>query len=221
MTFLQREALLTMRGAHAGEWVKTFAAFAGLSTGTSAAGTRPLTHKSDASTAVERRPSPTQASQLQARVRPHPARTAATLASTRLSSKCDAGLTPGRRLSSRHWWIYMPIPRDPKASPASRSLNDRVQEQIDAATSKLSPNKRSRRPAQRPALLAGAGPQELRALQRVFREMGRSQRAARRQAGLAPSSVVREAAQAFRRAPSFTTLVGVAASLDEVGLLSW
>jgi len=49
-----------MRGAHAGEWVKTFAAFAGLSTGTSAAGTRPLTHKSDASTAVERRPSPAQ-----------------------------------------------------------------------------------------------------------------------------------------------------------------
>jgi hypothetical protein len=165
--------------------------------------------------------SPTQASQLQVWVRPHPARTAATLASMRLSSECDAGLTPGRRLSSRHWWIYMPIPRDPKASPASRSLNDRVQEQIDAATSKLSPNKRSRRPAQRPALLAGAAPQELRALHRVFREMGRSQRAARRQAGLAPSSVVREAAQAFRRAPSFTTLVGVAASLDEVGLLSW
>ena len=109
----------------------------------------------------------------------------------------------------------MPIPRDPKASPASRSLNDRVQEQIDAATSKLSPNKRPRRHAERPALLGGNGPQELRALQRVFREMGRSQRAARRQAGLAPSSVVREAAQAFRRAPSFTTLVGVAASLDE------
>jgi hypothetical protein len=115
----------------------------------------------------------------------------------------------------------MPIPRDPKASPASRSLNDRVQEQVDAATSRLSPNKRRRRPREQPAQLLPGDGQELRALQQVFREMGRSQRAARRQAGLAPSPVVREAAQAFRRAPSFTALVGVAASLDEVGLLSW
>jgi len=51
--------------------------------------------------------------------------------------------------------------------------------------------------------------------------MGRSQRAARRQTGLPPFPVVREAAVAFRRAPSFAALVGVAASLDEVGLLSW
>jgi hypothetical protein len=116
----------------------------------------------------------------------------------------------------------MPVPRDPKASPASRSLNDRVQEQVDAATSRLSPNKRRRRHVKQPAqLLPGDSPQELRALQRVFREMGRSQRAARRQAGLAPSPVVREAAHAFRRAPSFAALVGVAASLDEVGLLAW
>jgi hypothetical protein len=116
----------------------------------------------------------------------------------------------------------MPIPRDPKASSATRSLNDRVQEQVDAATSKLSPNKRRRRPAEQSARFSPRDtPQELRALQRVFREMGRSQRAARHQAGLAPSPVVREAAQAFRRAPSFTALVGVAASLDEVGLLSW
>jgi hypothetical protein len=210
-----------MRRAHAGECVTTFAAFAGLSTYSSAVGTR-LAHKSDASTAVERRPSPAQ---------PKAVSCKRGLGRTRRRQlphwpprdylQCDDRLTPGRRLSSRHWWIYMPIPRDPKASPASRSLNDRVQEQIDAATSKLSPNKRPRRHAERPALLGGNGPQELRALQRVFREMGRSQRAARRQAGLAPSSVVREAAQAFRRAPSFTTLVGVAASLDEVGLLSW
>jgi len=220
MTFLQREALLTMRRAHAGECVTTFAAFAGLSTYTSAAapprsqirrfysgraGGR--ARRSRKLVSCKRGLGRARRGQL-----PHwPPRD---------YLQCDS-LTPGRRLSSRHWWIYMPIPRDPKASPASRSLNDRVQEQIDAATSKLSPNKRPRRHAERPALLGGNGPQELRALQRVFREMGRSQRAARRQAGLAPSSVVREAAQAFRRAPSFTTLVGVAASLDEVGLLSW
>jgi hypothetical protein len=115
----------------------------------------------------------------------------------------------------------MPVPRDPKASTTSRSLSDRVQEQVDAAISKPLPTKRRRRHAEQPTLSRGDSPQELRALQRVFREMGRSQRAARRQAGLAPSPVVREAAQAFRRAPSFTALVGVAASLDEVGLLSW
>jgi hypothetical protein len=51
--------------------------------------------------------------------------------------------------------------------------------------------------------------------------MGRTQRTARRQTGQAPSPVVREAALAFREAPSLSALVLVAASLDEVGLLSW
>jgi hypothetical protein len=51
--------------------------------------------------------------------------------------------------------------------------------------------------------------------------MGRTQRTARRQTGQAPSPVVREAARAFRRDPSLSALVLVAASLDEVGLLSW
>jgi hypothetical protein len=51
--------------------------------------------------------------------------------------------------------------------------------------------------------------------------MGRTQRSARRQTGQAPSPVVRDAARAFRQAPSLSALVLVAASLDEVGLLSW
>jgi hypothetical protein len=55
----------------------------------------------------------------------------------------------------------------------------------------------------------------------VFRDLGRSQRAARRQTGQAPSPVVREAALEFRRAPSFAALVLVAAALDEIGLLAW
>jgi hypothetical protein len=113
----------------------------------------------------------------------------------------------------------MPTPRDPRTSPGSRSLSDRVQEQVNAAASKLPAVKRRRREGQ--LLSTGDQPQELRALHRVFREMGRSQRVARHQTGLPPSPVVREAAQAFRRAPSFAALVGVAASLDEVGLLSW
>jgi hypothetical protein len=63
--------------------------------------------------------------------------------------------------------------------------------------------------------------QEVRALRRVFRDMGRAQRTARHQSGQEPSPVVRDAARAFRRAPSLSALVLVAASLDEVGLLAW
>jgi hypothetical protein len=116
----------------------------------------------------------------------------------------------------------MPSPRDTTPSPTGRSLSDRVQEQVSAATSKRPTGKRPGRRVDKLAQAsAGDHPEELRALHRVFREMGRSQRAARRQTGSPPSPVVREAARAFRRAPSFTALVSVAASLDEVGLLSW
>jgi hypothetical protein len=116
----------------------------------------------------------------------------------------------------------MPSPRDPKPSPTGRSLTDRVQEQVSAATSKRpSPKRPGRRTDKLAQFSAADHPEELRALRRVFREMGRSQRAARLQTGSPPSPVVREAARAFRRAPSFTALVSVAASLDEVGLLSW
>jgi hypothetical protein len=115
----------------------------------------------------------------------------------------------------------MATPRNPKPSPNGRSLTDRVQEQVDTAKARLVTNKRRRRNVEPARFDAVERSPEVRALHRVFHEMGRSQRAARRQAGLRPFPVVREAAQAFRRAPSFTSLVGVAASLDEVGLLSW
>jgi hypothetical protein len=115
----------------------------------------------------------------------------------------------------------MPSPRDP-TPPTGRSLSDRVQEQVDAATSKHPLAKRPRRRVNKLAQAsAGDSADELRALNRVFREMGRSQRAARLQTGSPPSPIVRDAARAYRRAPSFTALVTVAASLDEVGLLSW
>jgi len=116
----------------------------------------------------------------------------------------------------------MASPRKPKVSPSSRSITDRVQEQVDTARAHLQTSKRRRRPVERTAQLdSEERSPEVRALHQVFREMGRSQRATRRQAGLPPFPVVREAAHAFRRAPSFSSLVGVAASLDEVGLLSW
>jgi hypothetical protein len=90
---------------------------------------------------------------------------------------------------------------------------------VNRAAASLGTEQRGER-RKAPPLDSGA-PREMRALRRVFREMGRTQRTARRQSGQAPSPVVREAARAFRRDPSLSALVLVAASLDEVGLLSW
>ena len=111
------------------------------------------------------------------------------------------------------------------SSPAPRPLIDRVRERVDKAAASLGPSGRPERRGAKTAktarTLASGPPREVRALRRVFREMGRTQRSARRQSGQAPSPVVREAARAFRRDPSLSALVLVAASLDEVGLLSW
>ncbi|CAN5877600.1 hypothetical protein BH24GEM1_BH24GEM1_10100 [soil metagenome] len=104
------------------------------------------------------------------------------------------------------------------ASTPSRPLVERVRERVDKAAASLGDKRRERRGTQ---TLGSKAPRELRALRRVFREMGRTQRTARRQTGQAPSPVVRDAARAFRAAPSMSALVLVAASLDEVGLLSW
>jgi hypothetical protein len=57
-----------------------------------------------------------------------------------------------------------------------------------------------------------------RALWRVFHEMGTAYRQQRRESGTRPAAGVRDAAVAFRRAPSFTALVTVASLLDEQGL---
>lgn len=115
-------------------------------------------------------------------------------------------------------------PESPEASSSStRPLIERVRERVDKAAASLGDGSRhERRSKAKPALtLASGAPRETRALRRVFREMGRTQRTARRQTGQAPSPIVREAARAFRRDPSLSALVLVAASLDEVGLLSW
>jgi hypothetical protein len=107
------------------------------------------------------------------------------------------------------------------SSSPERPLIERVRERVDKAAATLGHSGRSERRGKPALTLGSAGPREVRALRRVFREMGRTQRTARRQSGQAPSPVVREAALAFREAPSMSALVLVAASLDEVGLLSW
>jgi len=114
-------------------------------------------------------------------------------------------------------------PKSPETSSSpARPLIERVRERVDRAAATLGQGGRSERRGSKPAqTLGSAAPREVRALRRVFREMGRTQRTARRQTGQAPSPVVREAALAFRETPSLSALVLVAASLDEVGLLSW
>ena len=118
----------------------------------------------------------------------------------------------------------MPTPPESpeKSSSAARPLIERVRERVDKAAATLGQGGRSERRGSKPVQTLGSGaPREVRALRRVFREMGRTQRRARRQTGQAPSPVVRDAARAFRESPSLSALVLVAASLDEVGLLSW
>jgi hypothetical protein len=113
-------------------------------------------------------------------------------------------------------------PQTFNGSSLPRPLIERVRERVDqAAATQGSTDRRERRGAAPRQGSAAGGQGDVRALRRVFREMGRSQRSTRRKTGQAPSPVVREAAQAFREAPSLSALVLVAASLDEVGLLSW
>jgi hypothetical protein len=111
---------------------------------------------------------------------------------------------------------------EPQSSPTHRPLNERVGERVKAAAALIAAADRRRRhsDAATPGSSSGS-PRDLRPLYHVFRDMGRSQRTARQQSGQPPFSVVRKAAQAFRREPNLPALVLVAASLDEVGLLSW
>jgi hypothetical protein len=97
-----------------------------------------------------------------------------------------------------------------------RPLAERVSERVATAASRLARRERSARHR-----LGGPVSTEAWALRRVFRDMGRTQRAMRRQSGQAPFAVVRTAADAFKREPTLAALVGVAATLEEVGLLGW
>jgi hypothetical protein len=111
----------------------------------------------------------------------------------------------------------------PKPSPSpNRPLTERVQERVDTVAARLTAHQRhERRRTTFTEAQGGDSPLELRALRRVFHDMGRQQRSARRQTGQAPSHIVRQAALAFRQNPSLPALILVAASLDEVGLLLW
>jgi hypothetical protein len=67
-------------------------------------------------------------------------------------------------------------------------------------------------------------PEEMRetqSLRRVFHDLGDSYRLYRRRTGEPVKPALREAAYQFRQAPSLTSLVSVAAFLDELQILTW
>ena len=116
------------------------------------------------------------------------------------------------------------------ASSNTDSLTDRVAARVIDARLALErragasrPKSRGSRPASRQPAKDSATAGELReteSLRRVFRELGVSYRRYRRQAGGPVAPGLRDAAYKFRAEPSLSSLVAVAAYLDELDLLS-
>jgi hypothetical protein len=117
------------------------------------------------------------------------------------------------------------------AAEPSQTLTERVQARV--ANARLaaderasgSPQKTRRRRPVSPGLTDSGSPSadELRdyeSLKRVFREMGISYRRYRSQTREPVVPGLRDAAYTFRAEPSLTSLVAVAAYLDELDLLS-
>ena len=125
-----------------------------------------------------------------------------------------------------------PPPSGSISAERPQSLSDRVRARVTEVGLTLDERARAARPkTQRPRksraptlLTASQAPEmarEARSLRRVFTEFGDAHRQYRLRTGQHTSPALREAAYAFKRAPSLTSLVVVAAFLDEDGLLEW
>lgn len=126
-----------------------------------------------------------------------------------------------------------PPPSGSISAERPQSLSDRVRARVTEVGLTLDERARAARPkAQRPrksrapTLLSASSQapeqaREARSLRRVFTEFGDAHRQYRLRTGQHTSPALREAAQTFKRAPSLTSLVAVAAFLDEDGLLEW
>jgi hypothetical protein len=124
--------------------------------------------------------------------------------------------------------------RIPAIGPASPSdelpepLIDRVQVRVANAASALDRRANATRPKSHrgrvppPSVSVKSSEEELaeQSLRRVFRDLGVSYRRYRKQTGTPVMPALRDAAYNFRAEPSLTTLVAVAAYLDELDLLS-
>lgn len=101
-----------------------------------------------------------------------------------------------------------PTPRSPRADGAMSSLFDQVSDRVSAAAAALGQPKNGKH-----------APGPTKALWRVFHDFGTAYRRQRLESGTRPIPGVRDAAEAFRRDPTMTTLVAVASVLDEHGLM--
>jgi len=114
-------------------------------------------------------------------------------------------------------------------SELPQTLTDRVQARVndarlgverrESATRPKSKRQRRARPASTNSLSLEEV-RESRSLRRVFRDLGVSYRRYRSQTGDRVTPGLRDAAYNFRAEPSLTSLVAVAAFLDELDLLS-
>jgi hypothetical protein len=118
-------------------------------------------------------------------------------------------------------------------APLPQSLTDRVLARVsdaglavDRRANATRPRAARRRPGAPDPLSASATRtpdqvREARSLRRVFHDLGDSYRQYRRQTGAPVSPDVRDAANRFKRELNLTSLVSVAACLDELDILTW
>jgi hypothetical protein len=122
-------------------------------------------------------------------------------------------------------------PNGAESSDISQTLTDRVQARVADARLALDQRARASRPKARQRRAQIDSPstsiwqlseeaREAKSLHRVFRELGVSYRRYRSQTGEPVTPGLRDAAYNFRAQPSLTSLVAVAAYLDELDLLN-
>jgi hypothetical protein len=124
-----------------------------------------------------------------------------------------------------------PRPNGSQADELPQTLINRVQARVAEAALSLDRRANATRPKARRRRVSPTTPSlasskssdqtlEEQSLRRVFRELGVSYRRYRSQTGTPLTPGLRDAAYNFRAEPSLTTLVAVAAFLDELDLLS-
>lgn len=142
------------------------------------------------------------------------------------------------------WWDLMPKkkPAQSDSTPPSaiHPLSERVQARVAEVGLALDQRARASRPRAKraPPAKAEARPpkkqllqastaatpahsREASSLRRVFNELAITHRQFRLRSGQHASPALRDAARVFKEAPSFPSLVVVAAFLEEDGLLEW
>lgn len=111
----------------------------------------------------------------------------------------------------------MAAPQQPTSS-----LSSRVERRVQEAGAALRRRRQANRPRRGRAPAKPVDePGDRASLGSVFRELGEAHRRYRLRTGNTGTPELRAAARAFKAEPTLTTLVAVAAYLDELGLLAW